>query len=212
MSFVMVKKVYVYIDGFNLFYGALKQRPQYRWLNPELLVRHYIHPNYFIDSIKFYTARISARDKNDQSPKRQQIYFNALKTIKNLKIILGNFQQHEVSLPKSPISNPIKYQKVIKTEEKGSDVNLASHLVYDGCLDNYELAIVISNDTDLLEPIRIVKRELKKDVMLICPHKHIAKSFNSLGIQLRKISASKLKQSLFDNQINSKIKCPNEWK
>ena len=50
--------------------------------------------------------------------------------------------------------------KVWKTEEKGSDVNLASHLVYDACQGSFDVAAVLSNDTDLVEPIRIVTQEL----------------------------------------------------
>ena len=37
-------------------------------------------------------------------------------------------------------------------EEKGSDVNLASHLLVDGFTGKYEVAVVVSNDADLLEP------------------------------------------------------------
>ena len=36
-----------------------------------------------------------------------------------------------------------------KTEEKGSAVNLAVHLLNDGWLDAYDCAVVISNDSDL---------------------------------------------------------------
>ena len=38
---------------------------------------------------------------------------------------------------------------IIKTEGKGSDVNLAVHLLNDGWLDAYDCAVVISNDSDL---------------------------------------------------------------
>ena len=85
------KRIGVYIDGNNLFYGALKndERRKYRWLNPEKLVR-VVCDNFFkknlckIDYIKYYTARVSNRSGNLDAPRNQQIYFNALKTIKNL--------------------------------------------------------------------------------------------------------------------------------
>lgn len=68
--------------------------------------------------------------------------------------------------PTPGIPNPIK---VIKTEEKGSDVNLATHLLWDGFRNDYEVAVVISNDSDLLEPIRIVRRELSKSIGILNP-------------------------------------------
>jgi len=51
-------------------------------------------------------------------------------------------------------------------EEKGSDVNLACHLVNDAWAGRFDAAVVISNDTDLVEPIRIVTQELKKNVLI----------------------------------------------
>ena len=56
-----------------------------------------------------------------------------------------------------------------KTEEKGSDVNLGVHLVRDACQGAFDLAAVLTNDTDLLEPIRIVRQELNPPVTLLTP-------------------------------------------
>lgn len=63
------------------------------------------------------------------------------------------------------------YVEVIKTEEKGSDVNLASHLLYDAFRGRFECAAIISKDSDLLEPIRIIRRELGLSVGLLNPGK-----------------------------------------
>ncbi len=65
---------------------------------------------------------------------------------------------------------PQKYPRVIKTEEKGSDVNLATHLLHDAHKGRFEIAVVISNDSDLLEPIKIVRQELHKKVGILNPH------------------------------------------
>lgn len=52
--------------------------------------------------------------------------------------------------------------KVIKVEEKGSDVNLASHLLLDAFQGNFDVAAVLSNDSDLVEPVRIVTQQPTK--------------------------------------------------
>ncbi len=61
---------------------------------------------------------------------------------------------------------------MIKTEEKGSDVNLATHLLVDGYNDDYEIAVIVSNDSDLLSPIQVVTGQLKKPVGMLNPQKH----------------------------------------
>lgn len=60
---------------------------------------------------------------------------------------------------------------MIKTEEKGSDVNLATHLLHDAHTRRFEVAVVVSNDSDLLEPIKIVRDQLRKKVGILNPHK-----------------------------------------
>jgi uncharacterized LabA/DUF88 family protein len=70
----------------------------------------------------------------------------------------------------SVTGQPQRYARVIKTEEKGSDVNLATHLLHDAHRGRFDVAVVISNDSDLLEPIRIVRRELGKSVGILNPH------------------------------------------
>ena len=62
--------------------------------------------------------------------------------------------------------------KVVKTSEKGSDVNIATHLLHDAYQNNFEVAVMISGDSDLLEPVRIVSKELKKVIGVICPQIH----------------------------------------
>ena len=50
--------------------------------------------------------------------------------------------------------------KVIRTEEKGSDVNIATHLIHDAYQQKFKSAVVVTNDSDLQEPIRIVRDDL----------------------------------------------------
>jgi hypothetical protein len=60
--------------------------------------------------------------------------------------------------------------EVIKTEEKGSDVNLATYLLLDAFRQHCETAVVVSNDSDLKEPIALVQRELGIPVGVVNPH------------------------------------------
>ena len=50
----------VYIDGFNLYYGALKGT-KYKWLNPKRLCESVIQPHHEIISIVYCTARVKPK-------------------------------------------------------------------------------------------------------------------------------------------------------
>ena len=161
----------VYIDGFNLYYGALRKTP-YRWLNPEALCRILL-PKNTIGQIKYFTALVSARPNDPDQPLRQQLFLRALGTLPSVSIHYGHFLTHAVSMALVvPKGQPQQYTRVIKTEEKGSDVNLATHLLHDAHMGRFEVAVVISNDSDLLEPIKIVRHELHKKVGILNPHSH----------------------------------------
>jgi hypothetical protein len=89
-----------------------------------------LFPHDEIVKIKYFTAPIKIRmsDSDPDRPNRQQIYLRALKTIPNLEIIEGIFLKHKVSMK---LAHKEGYALVIKHEEKGTDVNIATHLVHD---------------------------------------------------------------------------------
>jgi hypothetical protein len=150
-------RAYIYVDGFNLYYRALRGTA-FKWLNPSLLAARVLDPADTVAMVRYFTARVSARSGDPDAPRRQQILFNALKTIPNFEFHYGRF------LPKKkrrPLVSTGKFVEVHDTEEKGSDVNLATHLLNDGWHKRYEVALVFSQDTDLIEPLRIVAQELR---------------------------------------------------
>lgn len=105
----------VYIDGFNLYYGAVKGTP-YKWLNLDALCWAYLDATKNdILKIKYFTALIKARPYNPDQNNRQQTFLRALKTIPHLEIIMGHFLSHEITMP---LADGTGYAKVIKTEEK----------------------------------------------------------------------------------------------
>ena len=81
----------------------------------------------------------------------------------------GHFLSHAVRAPLvQPVGN-LRTAEVIRTEEKGSDVNLAVHLVNDGWMGVYDCAIVVSNDSDLAEAMHLVKQQHGKRIGLVTP-------------------------------------------
>jgi uncharacterized LabA/DUF88 family protein len=188
----------VYIDGFNFYYGAVRST-SYKWLNFAQLCQLLLpHPQYTINEIKYFTARVQARATDPDQPLRQEIYLRALRTIPNLSIIFGHFLTNECSMmlagqnPRTP-----SYVRVIKTEEKGSDVNLATHLVSDGYKKEYEVGVVISNDSDLVEPVRIVTQELSLQVGILNPHSRRSRELSQYASFYKQIRSGALAASQF---------------
>lgn len=159
----------VYVDGFNLYYGCLQASP-WKWLDLRALCERML-PQNRIQAIKYFTAYIRPRPGDDpRRPQRQLTYLRALATISGLEIHRGQFLSHDKRMPlKNPHPGGPRTVEVIYTEEKGSDVNLATHLLIDGFRREYELAIVISNDSDLTYPISVVRNQLKLRVGVFAP-------------------------------------------
>ena len=189
-------KTYFYIDAFNLYYGSCRNTP-YKWLDLQKMLA-IVFPKNSIEKIKYYTARISPRPHDPDQPMRQEIYLRALKTIPNLEIYFGHFLTHPVFLPLvNPVPGKNPFVEVFRTEEKGSDVNLATHLLHDAYRNLFDCAIVVSGDSDLLEPIRIVMNELKKPVGVLNPQKKVCRVLMKNATFYRPLRQSALARSQF---------------
>jgi hypothetical protein len=163
-------KTNVYVDAFNLYYGCLKKTP-YRWLDLRALAQALL-PKHTVHRIRYFTATVSAipGDGDGLQPQRQQAYLRALGTIPNLTIHLGHYLQGVRSMPlANPPAHGSKFADVIKMEEKGSDVNLATMLLVDAFDGDFEQAVIISNDSDLVLPVDVVKSKFKRPVGVVYP-------------------------------------------
>ena len=214
----------VYVDGFNLYYRLLDKRPALKWLDIKALAQKLLRPANVVTGVRYYTAHISGR-MDATAPARQQIYLDALRTVPEVSIHLGAFLLSEkfAGLAKPPAFRPQAtlpepwpdVVKVIKVEEKGSDVNLACHLLLDAFEGNFDVAAVISNDSDLVEPIRIVTQVLGKPVGLLSPVNNPNPELSRVSSFIRRISVSDLAASQFPDMLTrpdgTKIHRPPSW-
>jgi len=197
----------VYVDGFNLYYRALKNT-RYKWLDLQKLSRQILAPSHDIVAIKYFTADISGQLDPD-AQHRQRVYLRALSTIPGLSIHKGRFLAKTKS---AKLADKPGFARVILMEEKGSDVNLATHLVADGFRNTYEAAVVISNDTDLVEPIRLVAQELHKKVGLFCPAQYPSKPLKDVATFVRELRPGRLRKAQFPAEIEGTgIHKPVSW-
>ena len=143
----MPQSVIAYVDGFNLYFG-LKDKGWQRYyrLYIQLLVKNFLKPGQNLILPKYFTARVSSpADKA-----KRQSTFMELGTLTNFESYFDNYQLnlrrcckccHEDEEPK----------------EKMTDVNIAVELLRDAYEDRYDMALLISADSDLVPPIRAVR-------------------------------------------------------
>jgi hypothetical protein len=212
----------VYIDGFNLYYRLLKAQPALKWVNPVALARHVL-PKNDVTKVRYFTARVSGRLDPD-APHRQQIYLDALKTLPELEIHYGSFLQVKkyaglvkptLIRGKMPLLPWPDVAYVWKTEGKGSDVNIATYLLLDGFQNSYQVAAVLSNDSDLIEPIRVTNNVLKKPVGLLSPVENPQQDLKKAAAFLKHVTLADLAKCQFPDPIvlpnGSLLSKPLSW-
>lgn len=206
-------RTYIYIDGFNFYYGAVKNTP-YKWLDFKALLTRILKPHHVILCLKYFTALVSATPQDPTKSIRQKTFIRALQAhISELEVYYGHFLSHEI---RAPLANPSpgrRTARIIKTEEKGSDVNLAVHLLNDAWLDKYDCAMVISNDSDLAEAMGLVKQHHKKMLGLITPgDKWTSKQLKVHADFVRYVRPGALQKSQLPNPIpGTSIYKPSRW-
>lgn len=243
-------RTFVYVDGFNLYYGSLKGT-EFKWLDLKALSTNLLPRDHIILCIKYFTARVSGAIDPD-APRRQATYLKALRTTPELKIYYGNFLSKTIWRPiiNLPVGNqtihctnkavlepgshtvdgprpqvlcvgnypipgapkpkrpPVPHPHAVLSEvhameEKGSDVNLAVHLLNDAWNDLYDTAIVFSSDTDLVTPVHMVTQERGKKAIVVSTHRKwpVSKKLRNVATSVLHIRRSMLASSQFPDPI-----------
>jgi uncharacterized LabA/DUF88 family protein len=172
------KRSIVYVDGFNLYYGALRGGP-YKWLNLERYFRLLL-PNDNIQKIRYFTAKVVGADAA-----KQAAYLAALATLPLVEVILGKFKTKQIQglCPSCPLSKP---QFFTAFEEKRTDVNIALWMLHDAQRDLCDRLILVSGDSDLVPAIAMVKEHYpEKTVIVYIPARNVIRG---AAVELRNIA------------------------
>lgn len=215
----------VYIDGFNLYYGALK-KSQDRWLDLQSFADQLAGPTRTVDLVLYCTAMIKPRPGDPDAGKLQQVYLRALRTLPRVEIAMGKFSVKDTDARRRSRPTCSCCQQtpagceccredlvpIIKTEEKGTDVNLAVRLVQDAYEGLYDDAFVVSDDSDLQGAVDIVRSHLGKDVFIASPRNRPHHSI--VGTGYREIRPALLHTSHLANPVihsGKMIHKPRNW-
>ena len=159
----MTKRAIVYLDGYNFYYGCLRDS-EYKWLDIVQLFRDILRirdPEISLVKVKYFTSPALARYARHgaDSEKAQTCYHNALKQRYNknkFEIILGKHDLEAVELPKAikgnnKIDRNVK-ERVWKPVEKKTDIQIAISMYADATQNQCDIIVLCTNDSDM-EPV-----------------------------------------------------------
>lgn len=161
MSTSQPQSTFVYVDGFNLYRGVLRDGP-YRWLDLFSLFKRLRNSENVI-KVKYFTALVLGVERQ----RRQQIYLDAL-IATGVEVIRGNFIRKDVICTVNGCSRPRTLRKFQMPEEKRTDVNIAVNIVVDALTKSCTHQVLVSGDSDL-SPAVEVARSSGSHVALIVP-------------------------------------------
>ena len=164
-------RAHVYVDGFNFYYAAFRgNRPRdvrLKWLDLKEFSRLLL-PDHDVTLVRYFTAKVKPVFWDSTQHLRQSAYLRALASLAGVSVHTASFSRWQVRRPLvHPESGGAKTVLVWDTKEKGSDVNLATYMLLDAFDNAYDAAVVISDDSDLLEPVRLVRERLHKQVGVV---------------------------------------------
>jgi len=214
-----MERVTVYIDGFNFYYGLIRQMAvdgdwkNFYWIDIVKLFDHFVQKNQTLQKVYYFTTP----PLNPQKSNRQTILFEANKLLNGDKfeVVKGKFYEKSVLC-----KNCKQITKV--PEEKRTDVNISVQMMRDCAKNNTDLLILVSADSDLVPPLESIRQDHpEKKIKVYFPpknHSYDLKGFmqenkgNVLRLEAHKIRFfnSRMPDAVTIGETSYTI--PPEWK
>lgn len=202
------RKLIAYVDGFNLYFG-LKSKGwnRFYWLNLVTLVKSCLKPDQTLVGVKYFTATVYG---NAQKEKRQRTYLEALQTLPNFNIYYGHFLRTSRKCSNCGYNN-------YTPSEKMTDVNISVEMLTDAFQNRFDMAMLISADSDLVGPIRTITSLFPdKRVIAAFPPGRSSKAMMKVASAYFSLGRAKIAQNQFPDQIKKSdgytLRRPKEWR
>lgn len=205
-----MKRISVFVDGFNLYHALLRFNDnRVKWLDIAALSRRLIFPQteqivsiYYFSAIAHWLPGPAARHHK---------YLKALQS-SGVKTVLGHFKNKDRGCRACGTT-------WIGHEEKETDVNIALYMLRGAYRDEYDKALLVSRDSDLVPAVSMVRAEFpNKEIMAVAPPL-MGHSSDLLRVcsAKKKITPDQIKTSLLPQQIHDEagaliVACPQEYR
>ena len=176
-----------------------------KWLDIEKLTKYLLKSHQELKAVKYFTSRVS---NNPKKQKRQTTYIEALET-KGIEIIPGQYQSSCIHCNNCG-------NRWNTFNEKMTDVNIATYLLVDAFKNQYDTAMLISGDSDLVPPIKVVNEKVsEKRVLVVFPPKRKNDAVAKVAKGNFVIGRRNLEKSQFPDEVEKSdgfvLKKPDRW-
>lgn len=214
------ERIACYVDGFNLYFGLRSAgMRRFYWLDIAELAKSLLRPGQVLAVCRYFTSRISAPGIADQTAaavslrekrERQARFLDALATHGGLDIQFGQYLDKRGYCRSCGATWP-------SYEEKMTDVNIATAMLTDAFLDRFDMALVVSADSDLTGPVRAVRALFPaKRVIIAFPPQRNSVTLRQNASGFIHIEASHLSRSQLPDAVTKPdgyvLRRPDKWK
>lgn len=202
-----MRRAIVYIDGFNLYHGLMEAGLQTsRWLDLVALSGSLLLPDQSLAGTRYFTTRVRG---NPKKTARQGLFLDALMERGEIEIAYGHFLAKEMSCRNCS-------SRWTKNEEKKTDVNIAVSLLDDAYDDRFDVALVVSGDSDLAPPIvSVLNRFPEKRIVAAFPPRRQSSELRRVASAAIPISEAKIRASRLPNPVllasGQRLLAPRGW-
>jgi hypothetical protein len=199
-------RVFVYIDGLNL-YNDLNRRLNGRgkWLDLEALADRVAGER--VEMIRYFTSWVAVLAGDEGPRNRQRIYRKAIEQLPRVEPVFGSMLKEKkwrLRVRRYPFLP--RNVRVWNIKEKGSDVNLASYLLLDAFQNRFDVAYVVANDSDYFHPIRMVSRDLGRDVRIVYPAESPAQDLLKVGVPTDRLRKTTILEAQLPDSVQTSKK------
>lgn len=155
-----MQRLIAYVDGFNLYFGLKHSGfKRFYWLDVALLAQHLLKTGQQLVSTHYFTTRIRNNGRNTADQKRQNDYLEALAQ-RGVRCQFGHYLEKTRKCWQCGANWP-------DYEEKMTDVNIAIQLLCDAFDDAFDIALIVSGDSDLTTPIRRIRERFPSKRVIV---------------------------------------------
>ncbi len=191
------RRVIAYVDGFNLYFGMRESGWQrYYWLNIQRLASLICPRETTLIEVKYFTSRILLPPAKQR---RQNTYLEALEAATSCQIIYGNYNIESLHCDFCDTESLVP-------KEKMTDVNIAVEMMKDAFQDRFDVATLISGDSDLTPPVMAIRQLFPDKSVVVCfPPNRTAKELKQKASGTYNITRVNLR----DSQLPDEVTKPN---
>lgn len=203
-----MERVIAYVDGYNLYYSLREKRwKRFYWLNIQAMVGFLLRPDQMLVTTKYFTTIVKQPEKRRR---RQAVFLEALRTLNDFQVYYGHFLVDMVSCRSCGHTYETYHEKM-------TDVNISVELMTDAFQDQFDVALLVSADSDLVGPVKAVRRLFShKRVVVAFPPGRSSKALKQAADAQIYVGRNVLAKSVFPDQVVKPdgyvLRRPAEWR